>query len=157
MKGNRYNAVYYGGTVYLNDQINDCTLRSVSFSPEALRSIKAMAEGLNEYAGDKCYHRRIVDATISAVSGLSINIRSNFDTLELVLCKALRADFWSARTRNEWERIANALDHDYLARCTPREVMAAWKRLVRSGFVRSYQKSGERLYELNLIEDERHA
>lgn len=150
---NRYNAVYHSGKVSLNDNINDCTMREASHSPEAFRAMKAMAKKLNEYADDKDNTRRIASATVAAISSMSVNFRSRFDTLELVLAKALRADHWHARPRNEWERIANALDHDYLANCTPREIDAAWRRMVRCGFVRSYQKRGQRLYELNLVTD----
>lgn len=91
-----------------------------------------------------------VDAITTAVSRASVNPRSRIDTVEHVLIKAIAADHWHARPRKEWERIANALDHDYLAHHDPRRLDRAWRRLVSLGYVNSYVKRGERLYEMNL-------
>lgn len=154
MKGKRYNAVSYDGRIRVNDQLNDCTMRSVANTAEGNMVMKAFAKAMNENEKEyKLVSCRIATASIHAASSLSVNNSSKFDTLEMVLLKAIAADHWSARPRNEWERIANALDHDYLAHMTPNRIATAWKRLVRYGFCNSYTKRGKYLYELNLVED----
>jgi hypothetical protein len=153
MKGKRYNAVRYDGQIHLNDQVNDCTMRKIPETKEGRLVMKAFAKAMNDNADEfKLVSRRIATASVHAASSLSITCASVFDTLEMVLLKAINADHWSARGKKEWNRIANALDHDYLAHFSPNDVDAAWKRLVRYGFVNSYQKCGVRLYELNLVE-----
>ena len=84
------------------------------------------------------------------VSELDLSEYSPFSTTELVIVRAMRADWAAARPRDEWNRIGDALCHDFLTNIGERRVMTAYRRLTREGLVRSYQSGGKRYYELNL-------
>lgn len=84
------------------------------------------------------------------VTALRMDEKSRIDTTEMVIVRAMRASWHTARTRYEWTRIANAIDHDHVKRMGEKREKQAYRRLVTAGLIRSRKHSRDYLYELNL-------
>ncbi len=84
------------------------------------------------------------------VTELCNDEKSSIDTTEMVIARAMRASWHTARTRYQWTRIANAIDHDYVKGMGEAREKTAYRRLVSLGVVRARQKGREYIYELNL-------
>jgi hypothetical protein len=92
----------------------------------------------------------VAAALASYVSSQSVNDKSLIDTTEHVITKAFRADFWHARSRDEWVAIGNALDSNYLERVGEKRVKLAFRRLAREGVILGRKSAGKYIYEMNL-------
>lgn len=84
------------------------------------------------------------------VTELCSNADSRMGVTEMVIVRAMRASWHTARTRYDWTRIANAIDHDHVKRMGEKREKQAYRRLVTAGLIRSRKRSRDYLYELNL-------
>jgi hypothetical protein len=84
------------------------------------------------------------------VTALCSNADSRMGVTEMVIVRAMRASWHTARNRYEWTRIANAIDHDAVKRVGEKREKKAYRRLVTAGLIRARKHSRDYLYELNL-------
>jgi len=101
--------------------------------PVEIDGLEAVAIRIDEYVTDLCN-----------------DDKSPVDTTEMIIARAMRASWHTARTRYQWTRIANAIDHDWVKQMGEAREKTAYRRLVRLGVVRARQQGREYLYELKL-------
>ena len=79
--------------------------------------------------------------------------------VERVLAKAFMADFFSSRPKNEWVKLGEALENVEFKNLNvddvEKRVDQAFNRMVRAGYLLSYNKRGKRYYEINFDSKER--
>ena len=70
--------------------------------------------------------------------------------IERITAKAMQADYYSARTKEDWLKVAQALESMTLKndKETKDLIKTSFNRMVRGGYLRSRMSDGERVYEV---------